>query len=272
MNETMVLADISPYWLGDPLVADALGEHTAAMTVGGAPGRDPALVAALPGTPIPVPAPEAYGSERARSAACFDLPFPYLPADVWMRRPAEPLGVWQYRVVHALDLTGLLARGRDDMPVPAPVEGAPNGDTAKAERFRSAWDGGPADPDLNAITDRTAKAVAAVWPDGYPVGEEISLAVDLMRLSLSGSAVIAAQRALAFGERDAEDRAYAVRMLARMKEVYGPLFDPKSMEPAAVADWVKANGERAVDLVTQLADTGLEAADTADRAREVFAA
>ena len=73
---------------------------------------DPAVIAGGPEALLPLPTPIAYGAERPRLAALFQLPLPYLPEDMLRRGLHETVGDWRVRMTIALDMLGAI--GFDD--------------------------------------------------------------------------------------------------------------------------------------------------------------
>lgn len=262
------LNDISPYWLGDPTVADDALALVAGMTLGEGEA-DRGLVYTLPSCPIPVVTPTGAGSERTRLAGLFTLPYPYLPATIWMRRPGEPMGAYQMRLVVALDALRLIQRGGDGHVWFTPLEDAPK-DEAQVLEYANRFDGVGESAGFDRMRDMVRGRAREAWPHGYPVADHLILGRRLAQVGMLGSVVLAAQRAVAYGREGDELAAHAVLMLKRMRAQYGPLFDPEGMDPAQVAKWVLEHADDALAMLRELADLGLESPDTVKAAEGVL--
>jgi hypothetical protein len=265
-----ILFDISPYWAGDVLASDAAAKDLASVSIGDGP-IDGSALSSLPCSPLAVLTPLAAAPERPeRRYGILLTPFPYLPDEVWMRRPGEGLPGYHMRILIALDALGLIEADERDMPRLAAIDGAPE-DTASAQAMLAAFDRRGDDGRFDAIRERIAQSARAAWPEGYPADAEMVNGQLIASLSMTGSAVVAAQRAVALGAVGPEGAAQAVALLKRIQESYGPLFDPEAMDPPHIAQWVIANKGRAIDMLSQLADAGFESQSTVDAARQVFA-
>lgn len=263
------ILDNSPYRCGDPTLARTNLEQLAHACWGEETRPDPALVACLPCTPIPVITPAGAANDRQRGGILFTTPFPYLPAEIWMRRPGEHAGGYQMRLLLALDALDLYATDDDGIWY---ADNLALPDSADAIRsIAAAFDGLARNDAFDAIRDDYARRAAGAWPDGYPADGEIANSRQLAALCMRGSAVLAGQRALALAaEPDADARRHSIEILKAAKTEYGPLF-ADDMTPDGIRTWVNSNRTAAFDMLDQLAAAGLEAKATADAAREVFA-
>lgn len=259
------LTDISPYRLGDPTLADANGREVGGML--GLKSR-PAWLHILPCTPIPVFEPAAAYPEATRTVGLFHLPFAYLPEEVWMRRPAERYGAYAMRLIVAMDALGLLAAGDGEVWF-APIPGAPD-DPGAAGEYAASMDGEGGGSGFDVTAEEIQGRADDLWTGGYPIEEQLVFSRQLAYLSMRGSAVLAAQRAIALADGDdPEARAHSVEILRAARGAYGDLFAP-DMTPDGVRKWTIDNKGTAFDLLDQLAGVGLESQATADAAREVF--
>lgn len=262
------LFDVSPYWLSDPTVADA---NLLVLCRGlfGVDSVDPAVAFTLPCCQVPVVMPAGAAPERARGDALWSLPFPYLPADVWMRRPGEHAGAYQMRLLVALDALGFLESDEDGVWF-KDLEWAPK-DERTAASYRLAFDGVSDDPAFTEACEHVKGLAAGVWSDGYPYGEQAGFARALAALSLDGSAVLAAQRALALASNGGDDMKHAMEILKRAKTVYGDGF-ASELTPDGVRTWLRGNVQRAIRMVDELARAGLEAEGMPAAFRQVLEA
>lgn len=254
-----ILNDISPYWLCDPTMADARLKELNQAVYGRA-DMDASLSHADPWSPIPVITDAGLGGEHTRLATLFQLPFPYMPADIACRGLGEPLSDYRMRITLAADLMGLLAADETGTPMFAAVDGAPN-TLDEASEYAAAFDGHGESAGLEAMRADMRDRAARVWPDGYPRDEMETLTRQLTVLSARGSAVLSAHHALALHRSGAGDRATGI--LKRMTEVYAGLFTPDRMTPDGVAAWMSAHVADATGLMDTLERLGLAAEGTA---------
>ena len=116
--------NVSPYWCADPrLSAARLSQATESLL--GVSEADPAVIAGGPEALLPLPTPSAYGAERQRLAALFQLPLPYLPEDMLRRGLHETVGDWRVRMTIALDMLGAIGFDDDGMPRYGTMDGLP---------------------------------------------------------------------------------------------------------------------------------------------------
>ena len=245
--------NVSPYWCADPrLSAARLSQATESLL--GVSEADPAVIAGGPEALLPLPTPIAYGAERQRLAALFQLPLPYLPEDMLRRGLHETVGDWRVRMTIALDMLGAIGFDDDGMPRYGTMDGLPEAaDLVAAAR---GFDGG--DPTVyDEACDRVREAVGRVWPDGYPLADMLADSRVIHLHCVRGSLVLSAQTAIALGSEPDGGQA-AVTVLKEVSRAYGPLFDPKGNGPKDVAAWVLEHRRWAVDMADLLVRAGLE--------------
>lgn len=260
-----VVNDVSPYWLADPLTADANARQVHDLCLGdGEP-----MPFTLPCCPIPAFTPDMAGGEHARRMGLFTLPYPYLPDVIWMRRPGENLGVYQLRLALALDLLGLIDEDGTGMIRFAILDGMPASDE-ECRKFADEFDRLDDDGAFHRVRMLVESRMRDVWPDGYDFRESYGFANELAVLSMRGSVVLAAHTALMLGREGDGERAHAVDMLKRMRETYGQLFNPTGMDPASVESWMRGHASDATGMLEQLVDAGLEDPRTLDAARRLL--
>lgn len=247
----------SPYWCADPRMPDrAAGEIR--DLIGNTPDEPP-HVHAMPCSPMPVACPCAYGQERHRKLGCMLLPFPWLPADMWMRRPGEPLAGWQTRVLIGMDALGLIDSTEQGRIVYTPMEGIPD-DPDVVSAMLASFDGDGTSREADAIRDRMLDKAKQAWPDGYPLAMLMDTSRTIAALGMIASPVLAAHNAVQYA---ADGQAgEAVELLKATRDAYGPaLFDPESMTPDGVRAWRDRNLSKVERLLDALVGAGLEPAE-----------
>lgn len=259
------IANPSPYWCTDPRIP----ERAAGMIrdlIDGGDGEHP-HVYAMPASPLPVASPWAYGQERHRRLTCMLLPFPWLPADMWMRRPGEPLAAWQTRLLIGMDVLGLIGDDGNGDAAYEPIDGIPD-DGERVTAMITAFDGDGRSEEADGIRGRILDKAKQAWPDGYPLAMLMDTARDIAALGMIASPVLAAHNAIQYA---ADGRtAEAVDLLKTVRDAYGPLFDPKDMTPDGVRVWRDANLDRVDRLMDALTAAGLETRENADSVREAL--
>ena len=226
-----VLDNVSPFWLTDPqLMLDEKSLMTEMIT------STPNMIhwAAEPVSPLPVPLPDMNREGVARRSGMFQLPFVYLPVDVWAYWPGETLVSYQLRVLHTLAAMGLI--GIDEQNIPCYVNPAPGLTAGQANEYSDRMDGFTEDRNgYDTVCDQMEERLHAAYPDGYPAMQLANLWKQHAPAFPIGSAVLTAHRALALSTVMPEE---SVRLLKLMKETFGPVFSPADMTPAGVAKWV----------------------------------
>ncbi|MBT1161774.1 hypothetical protein [Bifidobacterium sp. SO1] len=262
----MIIPDTSPYMLSDPTVMRA-NRSTIAHALD-CP-EDAPWLHALPMLPLPVIEPMGAYAETDRTLALFLLPYPYLPDDIWMRRPHEPYGAYMLRITIAMDALGLLD-ATDGGVWFRPVDDAP-ATADEANAYAAAHDGIADDSRYRGIRDRLEARMDGIWPAGYPIDEQMGFSRTLIGPLMAGCAVLAAQRALALLASDDPDlKTRSLPVLKAAQEEYGPLFSD-AHDPNGVRQWMLANRDKAILMGRMLADAGLEADDLADVIGSVIA-
>lgn len=258
----------SPYWCADPRIPDRAADAIRRILHDPQDTADAKrTVHAMPCSPLPVASPDAYGQERRRLLSCMLLPFPWLPADMWMRRPGEPLAAWQTRLLIGMDVLGLIgADGNGDAEY-KPVDGIPD-DSDTVSTTIAAFDGDGESPLFDAIRDRMLDRAKQAWPDGYPLAMLMDTSRTLAALSMIASPVLAAHNAVQYAADGHADE--AVELLKATRDAYGPLFDPESMTPDGVRAWRDANLGRVDRLADMLTGTGLETRENMDTVMEAL--
>ena len=248
-----VMNNISPYWCADPTLADARLAQ-ASKSLLDTDRADPAVIVGGPDALLPLPTPAAYGAERRRLTSLFQLPFPYLPEEIFRRGVRESVGDWRVRMTITLDMLGGLGFDDDGTPRYGTLDGLPESDELAAAAV--GFDGG--DPTVYDRTcDRLRETIGRVWPDGYPLEDLKADAHVIHAHCLRGSLVLSAQTAIAVGSMQDGGRR-AVAILTRLREEYGPLFDPAGTGPKDVAKWTMEHRSWALDMASMLEDAGLE--------------
>lgn len=261
-----ILTNLSPYWCADPTTGPA-NLTALGQAIWETPTPDAALIMTLPCCQIPVISPAGAAPDRRRTGVLWQLPFPYLPADIWMRRPREHAASYQMRLLVAMDALGLISvdeRG----PWYANPPYAPDSE-ARAASYRLAFDGARPDPDFDRACEEVQSRASKVWPDGYPADNEIAFSRTLALVALRGSAVLTAQLALAVaGEPGGGEQAKEI--LSEAHRVYGNMFSP-SLDRPAVEQWYRDNKNVALDMIDQMVGAGIEPQESADAFRQVLA-
>lgn len=258
----------SPYWCADPRIPDRAADAIRRILHDPQDTADAKrTVHAMPCSPLPVACPDAYGQERRRLLSCMLLPFPWLPADMWMRRPGEPRAAWQTRLLVGMDVLGLIGTDGNGDAEYRPVDGIPD-DSDTVSATIAAFDGDGESPLFDAIRDRMLDRAKQAWPDGYPLAMLMDTSRTLAALSMIASPVLAAHNAVQYAANG--HAAEAVELLKATRDAYGPLFDPESMTPDGVRAWRDANLNKVERLADMLTGTGLETRENMDTVMEAL--
>lgn len=259
------IAPLSPFWTGDP-ATDLDETRLLAKAVGGADPADPWLVYTTGAGRIPVVTPTALDPERPVTTAVWRTPWPYLPAEIWLRRPGEYAATYQCRMTISLAAMGLIAADGEHAPWTADM--GETDETTAAELLAGRL-GTAQSKAWEERRDRIARLAAQTWPDGYPLDDLLAACTEMSAVTRAGSAVMSAHAALA--DQANGDPKHAVATLQATKRLYPDLFDPQGMDPRSVAVWVREHADQAAGMFDWLASAGL--ADPADvkTAREVLA-
>lgn len=257
-----------PYWCADPRIPARTADAIRRVLHDPRDAEDAErTVYAMPCSPLPVASPDAYGQERRRLLGCMLLPFPWLPADMWMRRPGEPLAAWQTRLLIGMDVLGLIgADGNGDAEY-RPVDGVGD-DPETVTGIITAFDGDGESPLFDEIRGRMLDRAKQAWPDGYPLAMLMDTSRTLAVLSMIASPVLAAHNAVQYAADG--HAAEAVELLKATRDAYGPLFDPESMTPDGVRAWRDANLGHVRRLADMLVNTGLETRENMDTVMEAL--
>ncbi|WP_148140038.1 hypothetical protein [Bombiscardovia coagulans] len=262
-----ILTDnISPYWLADPLIAQA-NRKTVTRMVYGNQQVPLSYITGLPSCPLPVLTVEGATPEHNMFNGLYALPFIYLPEEIWLRRPGELLAVYHMRIIIALDMLNLLTV--EDGLWFTPIPEAPN-TPEQVNRFTRCYTRQHTSNEFNTIRNRIAEQMTQTWPEGYSFEQEWQFADSLADLSMRGSAVLMAQRALALSMEGGQTAEYAVSLLREAQACYGAYFNPTSMDPHSVREWMTAHRDDAYNLFDQLVTVGLERQEVANTVREVL--
>lgn len=256
----------SPYWCTDPRIPN----QTAGMIrdmIGNTPD-EPKHVHAMPCSPLPVASPWAYGQERRRLLSCMLLPFPWLPADMWLRRPGEPLAAWQTRLLIGMDVLDLIGTDNNGDAEYKPVDGIPD-DSETVSAMIAAFDGDGSSILFDEIRDNMLEKAKQAWPDGYPLAMLMDTSREIAIRSMIASPVMCAHNAVTLASDGHAGE--AVELIKATGKTYGALFDPENMTPDGVSAWVKANTGRVDALATLLVDAGLESRENMGMITEALA-
>ena len=162
--------NVSPYWCADPRLS-AAGSPRRRESLLGVSEADPAVIAGGPEALLPLPTPIAYGAERQRLAALFQLPLPYLPEDMLRRGLHETVGDWRVRMTIALDMLGAIGFDDDGMPrygrwtaCPKPRTSSPPPAASTAATRPSTTRRATVSARRSAASGRTAIRWTTCWP------------------------------------------------------------------------------------------------------------
>lgn len=258
------IAPLSPFWTGDP-ATDLEETRVLARAVGGADPADPWLIYTTGAGRIPVVTPTALDPERPATIAVWRTPWPYLPADIWMRRPGEYAASYQCRMTLTLAAMGLIEADGQHAPWTADMGEA---DEAAAQSLTAGRFGTAQSEEWETRRDRIAQLAAQTWPDGYPIDDLLAACIEMSAVVRAGSAVMSAHAALT--DQANGDPKRAVATLQAAKRLYPDLFDPQGMDPRSVAIWVREHADRATGMFEWLASAGLAGQEDAAAVKEVL--
>lgn len=256
----------TPFLLSDPRRAAAVRTGLS-LTLYGRDSVDDALIVATPWMSLPAVSVGATALEKQPGYGLFTLSWPYLPADIWMRRPGETHGSYQTRLIIALlrldqvdgldDDAGLWYRHTSLMPT-------------SDDDYRAYWmafmGGDPSDKFEHARRDMLERAKQA-WPDGYPIDDQLTagrIIAGACRQASMTLSVMEALRAL-----DAHDSANAVDLVKTASVWYGDGY-PQARDPHALRAWAHDRTDTILDACDLLESLGLDAGLHADRIREAL--
>lgn len=254
-----MLTDNSPYRLTDVTIS-----RTRLAELQAAAFDTPQNVQAcftLPSSPLPILTPDAVGGEMPRRLTLATLPFIYLPASIWLRQPAEPLGAYQMRLLVALDMMNLLDRSDTSIRF-KPVEHAPDDEQSARELFNR-LDAGGMSPLYRVESDRMGLIISRVWPDGYPLEDMLQVGRWLMGASMQVSVTLTVLDAIQLGEN-------APKRLELVRREYGGLFAVDKPTPQSVRAWLKNSQQSTLSFAQGMADMGVEADDFPDAIRSEY--